>query len=74
MKPGEAETLDEQSKNSAEERGHSLEAELKELLANPVPRDSDGKDFHQIAAEMRKRLAGRKHSDTLELLREDRDR
>jgi plasmid stability protein len=61
-------------KEKAERRGRSLEEEVRELLVQATPPEPNRKGFHELAAEMRARYAGRPQTDTLELLREDRDR
>jgi plasmid stability protein len=59
-------------KARAKRHGRSLEAEVRELLQQAAT--SEKAEFFQAADEMRARLAGRQHTETLELLREDRDR
>jgi plasmid stability protein len=66
------ESLVQQLKARAERNGRSLEAEVREILGVAVA--SDRKGFLERAAAMRARLAGREHTETLQLLREDRDR
>ncbi|HEX4382826.1 MAG TPA: hypothetical protein VH083_07750 [Myxococcales bacterium] len=59
-------------KQRAASRGHSLQAELQELLLN-----GSGVGLEaavRMAARLRKSLSGRKHSDSGTLQREDRDR
>jgi antitoxin FitA len=61
-------------KQRAASRGHSLQAELQELLVN-----GSGAGLAaavRMAARLRRSLSGRgrKHSDSGELQREDRDR
>lgn len=59
-------------KAQAAARGHSLQAELHELLLHA---SGDGlQSAIRLAARMRKSLAGRKHSDSSHGQREDRDR
>jgi antitoxin FitA len=65
-------TLVKQLEARAERNGRSLEAEVREILAQAVT--GDRKAFLERAAAMRARLAEGKHTETLELLREDRDR
>jgi antitoxin FitA len=61
-------------KAKAEQQGRSLEEEVREILLAAAPPEPDRKGFHEFAAEMRARLAGRHHTPAVELLREDRDR
>jgi plasmid stability protein len=59
-------------KQRAAARGHSLQAELQELLVN-----GSGAGLQaavRMAARLRKSLRGRKHTDSGEMQREDRDR
>lgn len=61
----------ERLKQRAESSGRSLQAELKliiEQAARPVS------DVAALAARMRRKLAGRDHSDSAELLAQDRGR
>jgi plasmid stability protein len=59
-------------KQRAAARGHSLQAELQELLLNGSGAGLEA--AVRMAARLRKSLSGRKHSDSGELQREDRDR
>jgi len=59
-------------KKRAAAHGRSLQAELQQVLA-----DGAGPDLSKVrrlAAKMRRDLAGRAHSDSAGLVREDRDR
>jgi plasmid stability protein len=59
-------------KKRAAAHGRSLQAELQQVLA-----DGTGPDLSKVrrlAAKMRRELAGRAHTDSVELVREDRDR
>jgi antitoxin FitA len=67
----EPETV-EALKGRAEEHGRSLQAELKIILEQAARlRMSDSR---ALAAKIRRSLAGGKHSDSAELLGEDRRR
>ena len=66
------EELVQQLKTRAERNSRSLEAEVREILQAAVTKERT--DFFRAADAMRARLAGRHHTETLELLREDRDR
>jgi plasmid stability protein len=66
------EGLVEQLKARAQRNGRSLEGEVREILSHAVA--GNRKAFLERAAAMRQRLAGREHTETLTLLREDRDR
>lgn len=59
-------------KQRAASRGHSLQAELQELLLNGSGAGLEA--AVRMAARLRKSLSGRKHSDSGTLQREDRDR
>lgn len=62
----------ERLKARAKRNSRSLEAEVRAILEDSVAKDKAA--FLKAADEMRARLAGRHHTETLELLREDRDR
>lgn len=62
----------EQLKARAERNGRSLEAEVRDILQAAATGERTA--FFKAADAMRARLAGRRHTETLELLREDRDR
>jgi hypothetical protein len=51
----------------------SLEGELREILLM-ASRQLSAAEGLRLALEMRDRLGGREHSDSAELIREDRDR
>ncbi|MGQ0665299.1 MAG: FitA-like ribbon-helix-helix domain-containing protein [Pseudomonadota bacterium] len=57
-------------KKRAWRHGKPLEAELRSILMAAAP--SERGDLARRAAEMRLRLAGRRHGDSAELLRRDR--
>jgi plasmid stability protein len=59
-------------KRRAARRGRSLQAELREILERSA--DVDLADASQVAARIRDALAGREHSDSAELLAQDRRR
>jgi plasmid stability protein len=59
-------------KKSARENGRSLEAELRLILEDEARRRSV--DFWRLAAELRARFADRQWSDSVDLIREDRER
>ena len=57
----------------AQRRHRSLEAELRDIITRSVePVDIEA--FKATAAEIRARTAGRRQSDSTDLIREDRDR
>ena len=59
-------------KARAEQHGRSLQMELKALLEQAASRDLA--EARGLAARMRRRLSGRKHSDSARLLARDRMR
>lgn len=59
-------------KARAARKGRSLEQELRTIIAAAARLDRE--EFRQRAAERRVRLAGRRHTDSVDLVREDRDR
>ena len=56
----------------AARHGDPLEKELRSILTDAARRDRAG--FRERAAAFRRTLAGRAHSDSTLLIREDRDR
>lgn len=62
----------ERLKERARGHGRSLEAELRGVLEQAAA--SDLADARELAARLRRRLAGRKHSDSATLVAEDRSR
>lgn len=56
----------------ARRKGVSLERELRAILVETARLDETG--FRERAAAFRSKLAGRQHSDSTRLIREDRDR
>jgi plasmid stability protein len=59
-------------KSRAARKGVSLERELRTILTDAGRADRTG--FAQRAAAFRRKLAGRRHSDSTRLIRKDRDR
>jgi plasmid stability protein len=59
-------------KERARQHGRSLEAELRLILEQAAAADLG--DARRLAARIRRRLAGRTHSDSAALLAEDRRR
>jgi plasmid stability protein len=60
-------------KTRAEENNRSLEAELREILVQASRQVSMAR-FRALADEIRRQLGDQIHSDSAELIREDRDR
>jgi plasmid stability protein len=65
------ETLD-RLKRRAREHGRSLQSEAKVILEAAAPLTNE--EAAAVAAQWRRRLAGRMKSDSADLLREDRER
>lgn len=59
-------------KERAARKGHSLERELRSIITDAARSSRD--EFRARAVAFRARLAGRCHTDSVELLREDRRR
>ncbi|MBI1733591.1 MAG: hypothetical protein HYR51_00310 [Candidatus Rokubacteria bacterium] len=59
-------------KSRAARKGVSLESELRTILTEAAR--ADRSDFDERAAALRKKLAGRRHSDSTVLIRKDRTR
>jgi antitoxin FitA len=59
-------------KSRAVRKGISLERELRTILTEAAR--ADRSDFLERAAAFRRKLAGRRHSDSTVLIRKDRDR
>jgi len=57
----------------AAEHGRSVQAEAKAIIEKSVNAYTMA-EFRRVAGRMRKKLRGRKHSDSTELIREDRRR
>lgn len=66
------ENILDQLKDRAKQNGRSLQKELKLLFRSFVETDALSSD--ETAAKIRNSLRGRVHSDSAELLREDRQR
>jgi plasmid stability protein len=60
-------------KKRAASKGRSLQAELKEVLVDAA-RPNDLAKVREIARQLRLRTKGRPQTDSVDLLREDRDR
>jgi plasmid stability protein len=63
----------ERLRQRAESHNRSLEAELREILEQ-VSRQVDVATTRDLADRIRRTLEGRPHSDSAELIREDRER
>ena len=63
----------ERLRQRAESHHRSLEAELREILEQ-ASRQVDGATARDRADRIRHKLEGRSHSDSAELIREDRER
>jgi antitoxin FitA len=63
----------ERLKRRAESNHRSLEAELRDILEQ-ASRQADLSKAAELADRIRTKLEGRHHSDSAELIREDRDR
>ena len=59
-------------KARAKHRGRSLQTELKEILEQAARQSAI--DARALAARIRRQLSGRRHSDSVQLLAEDRAR
>lgn len=59
-------------KSRAARKGVSLERELRTILTEAVR--ADRAEFAERVAAFRRKLAGRRHSDSTALIRKDRDR
>jgi plasmid stability protein len=62
----------ERLKQRARRHGRSLQGEVKAILEAAAPLSLE--EARRVASEWRQRLAGKKMTDSAELLREDRDR
>ena len=60
-------------KARAKVKGHSLEAELRDILERES-RPKNLSEFKSRLEEFHKRIGNRTHTDSLELLREERDK
>jgi len=63
-----------QLKSRAERHRRSLEAEVRLILEEAASLDERRREAWEFAQRMSKSLEGRVHSDSTELIREDRDR
>jgi plasmid stability protein len=63
----------ERLKKRASRNGRSLQAEVSSILTAAAEQDDARERAIRVAGEMRARLTGRSHSDSTELIREDRD-
>jgi plasmid stability protein len=59
-------------KARAARKGRSLEHELRTIITAAAV--AERSEFRARAAQLRQQLAGRRHSDSTELIRRDRDR
>jgi plasmid stability protein len=66
------ERIVERLKRRASRNGRSLQAELQMIIERAAAVDLV--ESREVAARIRKKLAGRKHSDSAELLAADRSR
>jgi plasmid stability protein len=64
----------EQLKQRAKRNNRSLEAEVRAILDDEAARDSRRVEAWDFALRLSKSLEGRQHSDSTELIREDRER
>jgi plasmid stability protein len=60
-------------KQRAKGKGRSLEAELRDILEKES-HPKDPQEFKSALEDFHKGIAGRKHTDSVVLLRKDRDR
>lgn len=61
-------------KERAQVNGRSLEAELRAVIEQAASFDVNLAETRDLAARLRRRLAGRKHTDSARLVAEDRQR
>ena len=61
-------------KERAQANGRSLEAELRAVIEQAARFDVNLAETRDLAARLRRRLAGRKHTDSAQLVAEDRQR
>ena len=62
----------ERLKRRARHNRRSLQAELKQILEEAAPLSME--EFQVVAERIRQSLEGRRHSDSVRLVREDRNR
>ena len=68
------ETVVERLKARAAASGRSLEAELRAVIEQAASFDAKLAETRELAARLRRRLAGRQFSDSAQLIAEDRRR
>ena len=66
------ESVVERLKARAKQHGHTLQSELKTIIEQAVQQDFAS--ARKLAAQLRRRLSGRVHTDSAELIAEDRTR
>ncbi|MBI5343683.1 MAG: Arc family DNA-binding protein [Deltaproteobacteria bacterium] len=62
----------ERLKERARNHGRSLQSELKDIIERAAERDLEG--ARSLAAKVRRKLAGRRHTDSAALIAADRRR
>jgi len=62
----------ERLKERARNRGRSLQSELKDIIERAAERDLE--NARSLAAKVRRKLAGRRHTDSAALIAADRRR
>ena len=67
------ESVVERLKARAKQHGHTLQSELKTIIEQAAHQD-DFASARKLAAQLRRRLSGRVHTDSAELIAEDRAR
>ena len=71
---GLEENVVQRLKDRAQANGRSLEAELRFVIEQAASFDAKMAETRELAARWRRRLAGRKFSDSADLVAEDRRR
>lgn len=66
------ESVIERLKTRAKQHGHTLQSELKTIIEQAVQQDFAA--ARKLAAQLRRKLGGRPHTDSAELIAEDRVR
>jgi plasmid stability protein len=66
------ESVLERLKARAKQHGHTLQSELKTIIEQAAQQDFAS--ARKLAAQLRRKLAGRTHTDSAELVSEDRSR
>ena len=64
----------ERLKQRARREGRSLQSEVKQILEQAAGATSEFADARKVAARIRRSLQGRRHSDSSQLIAEDRAR